>query len=53
MSTNAEYYLSHDSMFQVVGQSVLRLYRMGKDLPMVRSLMPEIPEVFFSICKHF
>ena len=33
--------------FEVVGQSVLRLYRMEKGLPIVRSLMPEIPEVHF------
>ena len=31
----------------MVGQSVLRLYRMEKGLPIVRSLMPEIPEVHF------
>jgi len=29
---------------EVVGESVLRLYRMEKGLPLVRSLVPEIPE---------
>ena len=39
--------------FEVVGQSVLRLYRMEKGLPLVRSLMPEIPEVHSTILYSY
>ena len=42
-----ECFLCKIHFFEVVGQSVLRLYRMEKGLPLVRSLMPEIPEVHF------